>query len=74
MTGWRYWLAGLVAAIVNGGASGVVLIIADPMTFNIESGLKKLLSTSALLGILGAANYLKQHPVPTWDGVDRREE
>ena len=72
MTGWRYWIAGLVAAVVNGFASGIVLIIADPSTFNIETGLKKLLSTSALLGLLGAANYLKQHPVPTWDGVDRR--
>lgn len=71
--GWWYWIAGIVAALVNGFASGVVLVIADPMTFNIDAGLKKLLSTSALLGILGAANYLKQHPVPTWDGIERRE-
>jgi hypothetical protein len=73
MTGWQYWLRGLIAALVNGFASGVVLLIADPVTFNIETGLKKLLATSALLGMLGAANYLKQHPVPEWDGLDRRD-
>lgn len=72
MTGWRYWLKGLVAAIVNGSASGVVLIIADPMTFNLFEGKQKLLSTSALLGILAAANFLKTHPVPDWDGEERR--
>lgn len=72
MTGWQYWLKGLVAALINGSASGVVLIIADPSTFNIDTGLKKLLTTSALLGILAAANYLKQHPVPEWNGVERR--
>ena len=73
MTGWRYWVAGVTASLVNGFASGVVLVIADPMDFNLSTGLQKLLSTSALLGILGAANFLKQHPIPTWDGVERRE-
>lgn len=68
---WKFWLTGLVAAIVNGAASGVVLIVADPLDFNLEAGLPKLATTSALLGLLGAANYLKQHPTP-WDGTERR--
>jgi hypothetical protein len=58
------WLRGLVAAVVNGFASGVVLIVADPLDFNLNDGLSKLLTTSAVLGILGAANFLKQSPIP----------
>jgi hypothetical protein len=69
---WRFWLNGLIAAIVNGAASGVVLIIAEPQHFNLQAGLPKLASTSALLGLLGAANYLKNSPVPGWDGTERR--
>jgi len=72
MTGWRLWIRGLIAATVNGLASGIVLVIADPVTFNLIDGKQKLLATSGLLGLLGMANYLKQHPVPEWDGVDRR--
>ena len=62
--GTRQWVRGLVAAVVNGFASGVVLIVADPLDFNLHDGLSKLLTTSAVLGLLGAANYLKQSPVP----------
>ncbi len=61
----KHWLAGLVAAFVNGCASAVVLLLADPLAFNFDAGLKKLLATSALFGILGAANFLKQSPIPT---------
>lgn len=64
MTNWRTWLHGLVAAVVNGFASGVVLIIAEPEHFNIHAGAEKLFWTSVVLGLLGAANYLKQHPLP----------
>lgn len=69
---WKKWLYGLIAAGVNGVASGIVLVIAAPETFNLEAGLQKLLATAGVLGIWGAANYLKQNPVPAWDGVDRR--
>lgn len=71
--GWRYWALGLWAAIVNGFASGVVLVIVDPHDFNLYDGRGKLLATSATLGLLGAANFLKQHPIPEWDGDERRE-
>lgn len=61
---WQHWLKGLIAAIVNGFASGVVLIVAVPDKFNLEQGFPLLLKTSAVFAILGAANYLKQSPVP----------
>jgi hypothetical protein len=66
------WLRGLVAAVINGFASGVVLIIADPLEFNLLEGRSKLLATSAVLGLLGAANYLKQSPVPPDDAAEPR--
>lgn len=63
----KRWIHGLIAAIINGAASGVVVCVADPMKFNFGDGLKPLLSVSAILGILGAANYLKQSPLPEDD-------
>lgn len=63
---WKSWLKGLVAAIVNGIASGIVLLVADPVNYNVEQW-PKLLTVSGLLGLLGAANYLKQAPLPDDD-------
>lgn len=68
----KMWLYGLVATVINGFASGVVLSIADPEHFNIFSGRRELLTVSLVMGLLGAANFLKQHPLPTWDGEERR--
>lgn len=64
MKNWKHWLAGLIAATVNGFASGVVLVVVDPSEFNLTTGFPKLAMTSAVLGLLGAANYLKQSPIP----------
>jgi hypothetical protein len=69
---WKKWLYRLVAAIVNGLASGVILVIAAPESFNLQAGFDRLLGTSLVLGLWGAANYLKQEPMPEWDGIDRR--
>lgn len=63
----RLWLRGLVATVINGFASGVVLIVADPNDFNLGDGAPKLLMTSSVFAILGLANYLKQHPLPDDD-------
>lgn len=64
---WGKWLKGLAAAIVNGFASGILLIVVDPTAFDIVTQWKKLLIASGLLGLLGMANYLKQAPVPPDD-------
>lgn len=61
----RNWFHGLVAATINGAASGVVLIIADPVAFNIYEGKAKLISTSMVFGAFQAALYLKQSPLWT---------
>lgn len=73
MTDWRNWVQGLIGAVINSVATGVVLIFtglaSDPMTGKIEWA--RLGVACSILAIFGAALYLKQHPTP-WDGVERR--
>ncbi|HRC63399.1 MAG TPA: hypothetical protein PLX85_09300 [Dehalococcoidia bacterium] len=59
----RTWIRNIVATVINGAASGVVLIIADPKDFNLAEP-QKLLMTSAVFALFGLANFLKQHPLP----------
>lgn len=63
MFNWRTYLTGLLAAVINGAAGAIALVVVDPLTFNIQEGLPKLLTAAAVSGILSAANYLKQ-PFP----------
>lgn len=67
MTATQKWLYGLASTLINGVASGIVLIIVSPDTFNFQAGWKPLLTASAALGLLGMANYLKSSPLPSWD-------
>ena len=67
MTDWTNWVKGAIATVINGFASGVVLIVAAPETFNLEAGFGKLWKTSAIFAVFGLANYLKKSPLP---GVD----
>ena len=59
----KKWLRNIIATTINGFASGLVLIIADPAVFNFDNP-RKLLITSSVFAVFGLANYLKQHPVP----------
>ncbi len=67
---WGDWAAGLIAGFVGGGASAVVGSLAisfqDPKDFSI--GTTKFLSVAGTIflvsGILNAAMYLKQNPIP----------
>jgi hypothetical protein len=71
---WRHWIYGLIATIVNGAATGVVLLLTglanDPSNGSIRW--EAVGTACVILGLLGAANYLKQQPLPVWDGTDRR--
>ena len=58
------WLKGLLAAIIGGAANSVVLMIADPMTFNLQTGLNKLITVAIVSAIVSAAMYLKESPLP----------
>jgi uncharacterized membrane protein YbhN (UPF0104 family) len=60
----REWARGLIATGINGFASGVVLVIAAPETFNLSQGRSKLITTASVLAIVNLANYLKSNPLP----------
>lgn len=58
------WLHGLFAAFIGGGANALAAAIIDPAAFNIHEGLRKLLSLALASGMISAAMYLKQSPLP----------
>lgn len=69
----KVWLYGLVSAVVSSAAGCVAIMAVDPQTFNLDQGLPKLERVAAVLAIIALANYLQKHPLPEWDGTDRRE-
>src|SRR6267142_1411 len=69
---WGKWFMGLMAALITGGAGSITTTGAAgwiaPESFNMAGGFHKtmLLFGSAFVinGVIGAAAYLKQSPVP----------
>lgn len=64
LTDWRTWLRGLIGASIGGSANAITLLVVDPMKFNLADGWKNLLSAVVISGVVSAALYLKQSPVP----------
>jgi hypothetical protein len=58
------WLRGLIAATVASGANAVTVMVVEPQHFNINDGLGKVGWVALVSAIVGAALYLKEHPVP----------
>lgn len=66
------WLRGMMAAVISGGASGLITGFAaigiDPSHFNLAAGFGHTLSlagvSSMMSAIIGVAAYLKQSPLP----------
>ena len=61
---WKNWVRGLFAAIIGGAAGAVSLVVVDSDTFNLQTGLQKLLAVAGVNALVAGAAYLKQHPVP----------
>lgn len=61
------WIYGLLAAIIGAAANGVLVVLVAPESFNLNSGLNKLLSVMLGFAIVAAAMYLKQSPLPPKD-------
>ena len=69
---WKKWLYGLVAAIIGGGAGSITAAfsatVIDPGSFNVHGGLHHILElmgvTFVMSGLLHAAGYLAQSPLP----------
>lgn len=64
MNGWEKWVKGLAAAAIGGAANGVIVMGIEPATFNIGEGIGNLGTFVLLSGLVAAAMYLKQSPLP----------
>jgi len=63
----RLWLHGLGAAFIGGGATSLSTVLVAPDRFNMTSlsGFGHLVVVAIVAGIVSAAGYLKQSPLPT---------
>ncbi|WP_263415348.1 hypothetical protein [Terriglobus albidus] len=62
----RLWLHGLGAAFIGGAATSLATVLVDSEKFNIDTllGLQHLAFVAMVAGIVSAAGYLKQSPLP----------
>ncbi len=60
----KIWLKGLLSALISGASVSIGAMAAAPQDFNLQSGCKRLLIVAAFSGLVSAANYLKQSPLP----------
>ena len=62
----KNWLYGLMAAGVGAAASGVLLVVVNPGTFDIYSaaGWKNIGTACGASALVAIAGYLKQSPLP----------
>lgn len=72
----RLWLHKLVAALVGGGAAavtaGVSVSLIDPHQWELLNLLKLMGVTFLLNGLMSVMMFLKDKPIPEWEGDDRR--
>jgi hypothetical protein len=61
-----HWLKGLIAAIISAAANTITASIVDPVNFPL-SDFKKIGTFALVSGLIGAAMYLKQSPIPKDD-------
>ena len=61
----KKWLYGLFSTGISAAASTVVVVIVAPETFNLDTGLHKLLTVTGVSFFFAVANYLKQSPLPS---------
>jgi len=65
MTSFRTWIHGLAAAFIGGAAASITNLIVAPESFNATpEGLRKLGWAILASGVVAAALYLKQSPLP----------
>lgn len=62
------WARGLIGAIIQSAATVITVMLVDPQTFNIETGLAKVGIVALVSGGLGGALFLSKHPLPEWLG------
>lgn len=71
---WKAWLHGLGSAFIGGGANVVATMAIDPDDFNITTGISRVGALWMASGIVSAALYLKQSPLPQLQGENNANE
>ncbi len=64
MGNWKHWLKGLISAFIGAAANSVTVVIVDPVNFNPLTQTNKVLTVAVVSGVIAAALYLKQSPLP----------
>lgn len=66
MGDWKRWLKGMATAAIGAFATGITLVMVDPMDYNLADPVaaKKLLTVCIVSAIIAVAMYLKQSPLP----------
>lgn len=59
-----HWLKGLFAAFIGGAANAFTATAIDPVAFNFGAEWRKTVTMALMSGVLMAAAYLKQSPLP----------
>lgn len=60
----RRWLVGLIGAAINVAANSITLMVVDPLKFNLfDGGAAELGKVAVVSAIIGAALYVKTHPL-----------
>lgn len=63
---WSVWVKGLISAVISGGATGLGVLVVAPEAMATFAG-SVALKMAGVGALVGAANYLKQSPIPTED-------
>lgn len=58
------WIHGLISALIGGAATSISTIVVAPEQFNLAGGLANVGKVALVSGIVAAAMYLKQSPLP----------
>jgi hypothetical protein len=69
---WKLWGRGLIAAVIAAIGNSIAVVIVDPATFNLfQGGAAKLGQVALVFALMGAGLYLKEHPDPWGEFVNR---
>lgn len=63
MNEFKQWITGLISVLISSAASGVIISVVDPSTFNIHGGFSKLGTVCGLEALLHGALYLQKSPI-----------
>lgn len=64
---WGRWIYTILSAGINGSSVGIVVMIADPASFNLNEGLRRTITVAVVSGVVAIANVLQRSPLPTPD-------